>query len=189
MGRWIAAIVRDGAESALAHELSSEHSLEAYCPMHRRWRKLPKHIARKTGKSRELVQDALLLGYIFVRVDGESDLATLHGVKDVFGHVCTSSGPCFAREQDIHDLMAAEASGVHDVKLRAKHVRPRKSLEAMQQVLQAIDLTDVLGRTIRLTKGPFSGLSGEVTEVLGQAVRVQTERLPLTVSAGSFELA
>ena len=26
--------------------------------MHRRWRKLPKHIARKTGKSRELVQDA-----------------------------------------------------------------------------------------------------------------------------------
>ena len=157
--------------------------------MYRRWRKLPKHVARKTGKSRELVQDALLLGYIFVRVDGERDLATLHGVKDVFGHVRTSSGPCFAREQDIHDLMVAEASGVHDAKLRAKHVRPRQSLEAMQKVLAKMDLSDVLGRTIRLTKGPFSGLSGKVTEIVGQAVRVQTERLPLIVSAGSFELA
>ena len=157
--------------------------------MHRRWRKLPKHVARKTGKSRELVQDALLLGYIFVRVDDESDLAILHGVKDVFGHVRTSSGPCFAREQDIHDLMVAEASGVHDAKLRAKHVKPRQSLEAMQKVLAKMDLSDVLGRTIRLTKGPFSGLSGKVTEIVGQAVRVQTERLPLTVSAGSFELA
>ena len=157
--------------------------------MHRRWRKLPKHIARKTGKSRELVSDALLLGYIFVRVDDESDLAILHGVKDVFGHVRTSSGPCFAREKDINDLMEAEASGVHDAKLRAKHVRPRQKLEAMQQVLATMDLSDVLGRTIRLTKGPFSGLSGKVTEIMGQAVRVQTERLPLTVSAGSFELA
>lgn len=157
--------------------------------MYRRWRKLPKHVARKTGKSRELVQDALLLGYIFVRVDGESDLATLHGFKDVFGHVRTSSGPCFAREKDINDLMEAEASGVHDAKLRAKHVRPRKSLEAMQQVLATMDLSDVLGRKVRLTKGPFSGLSGEVTEIVGQAVRVQTERLPLIVSAGSFELA
>lgn len=157
--------------------------------MYRRWRKLPKHVARKTGKSRELVQDALLLGYIFVRVDGERDLATLHGVKDVFGHIRTSSGPCFAREQDIHDLMAAEASGVHDAKLRAKHVRPRKSLEAMQQVLATMDLSDVLGRNVRLTKGPFSEISGEVTEIVGQAVRVQTERLSLIVSAGSFELA
>ena len=182
--RWIAAIVKDGAEQALAQALSADHGLVSYCPMHRRWRSLPEHIARKTGKTRELVQDALLLGYIFVCVSGDEDLADMLAVKGVYGYVRTSSGACYAKDSDIEALKVAEASGKHDVRLK-----PAKALEAMKQAAAAIDLTDAVGRKVSIVKGPLTGLTAEVNRVIGQDVEVSTPMANVLISAGSFKLA
>lgn len=192
MGRWVAAIVRDGAETALAAELPSAIRAETYCPLHKRWRCLPKHIVRKTGRNRELIVGSLIEGYLFVRIEDDAQLAAMLAFKGVYGVVRTMNGPCFAREEDIEALKAAEASGFHDAKVRAKHIKPasdKQVAESMRVALRGLTLSDIKGRKVMLTSGPFSGMSGEVTEVNGDCVKVQTGALPITVSAGSFELA
>lgn len=174
MQRWLVAMVYDGGELALAASLHADHGIEAYAPAHRRWRKLAKHVARKEGRTRELVTDALLQGYLFVKLDMSDnfDLSRLLKVKGVFGVISTIHGPCFARDADIEAMREIERSGVHDAKLRAVHVRKpvAQISEQVRERLSALSLTDIVGKVVRLAEGPFKGMRGEVTEVRkGQA--------------------
>ena len=208
MGRWVAAIVRDGAEQALAFALA-ESGIESYCPLHRRWRKLPKHIARKTGRTRELVTDALLTGYLFVLIEASKDLAETSASKDVFGFVKTSAGLCFARASDIEALREIERSGIHNANQSTK--RPQglakgaaapvsmartaapsaaATLAAMLARLGAMSLTDLNGKCVRLSSGPFAGVAGVVERVddFGD-VKMTLNGFGLTAALAQVELA
>lgn len=200
LGRWVVATVRDGSEMALADELLSV-DIQAYCPIHQRWRKLPRHLARKTGKSRELIKDALLTGYLFVLIETSEDLATVHACKDVFGFVRTTAGPCFARASDIEALKEIERSGVHDARPRSRKERVKEfeaevsavcdsksQLDAMQDRLAAMRLTDLSGKTVRLTSGALCGAKGEVERIEFNMAHLRIGMLSVKADLSSIEL-
>lgn len=183
MDRWVVAMVKDGAELALAASLSADLGIEAYTPAHRRWRKLAKHVARREGRTRELVVDALLTGYLFAKVNmtDNRDIARLLEVKGVYGLIGTSRGPCFAREQDVEAMRLLEASGVHDVKVRASDVRkPAASVtEELRKRLHAMSLIDLVGKVVCIIEGPFKGLCADVQDVRNGFARLSTPNVSI----------
>jgi len=204
LARWVAAVVKDGSEQGLVSTLLDDHAIEAYCPLHKRWRKLPKHITRKTGKTRELITDALLTGYLFVKVETSGHLATVFGLKDVFGFVSTSAGPCFARASDIEALREIERSGIHDERRKTKaerikalelgsetkvEVAPKSTLDAMKEKLGSMVLVDLKGKTAKLVSGPLSGYTGTIERVDGDTTTLRVGSIAMTASLSSLELA
>lgn len=181
MDRWVVAIVKDGAELDLAASLSADLSLEAYAPAYRHWRKLAKHVARREGRTRELVVAALLTGYLFVKVNmaTNADILRLMEAKGVYGVISNSRGPCFARESDVEGMRAIEASGIHNVKVAASDVRKpvAKVTEEIRERLRALSLVDLVGKMVRLVDGPFTGLSGEVHDVRGGYAHMRINQL------------
>lgn len=180
-GLWIAASVKDGEETAVAAKIVESLGFESYCPQHSRWRKLPRHLARKEGRTRVLVRDALIPGYVFARVSRTEDIADVFGLKHVFGFVCTSSGPCFARDEVIDELRRTEQSGEFDVK-------PKIRVERMRQQVARLEMKDYAGKTVRLTNGPFAGLVGEVKRVRGGELTLTCEAFEMVVSSSQIEL-
>lgn len=178
--------MREGHETALASELLSAVS-DAYCPVYKRWRKLPRHIARKTGKTRELIVDALFTGYVFLKVESQNQLAAAFAHKDVFDFVKTSTGVCYARASDIETLREMERTKVHD-----QSPSPAlKIKEAMQKVLSAMVLSDYEGKTVKLTAGPLQGRLGVVgggDEQTGE-LKLIVEGWGVTAKVAQVELA
>lgn len=186
MTRWVAAIVREGQETTLASELLSFTS-DAYCPVYKRWRKLPRHIARKTGKSRELVVDALLPGYLFVQIQNDNQLAAAFAHKDVFDFVKTSTGVCYARASDIESLRDMERTKVHD----ETPAPALKVKQAMQERLALMTLADYQGKQVKLTAGPLQGRFGVVgggDEATGE-LKLIVEGWDVTAKVAQVELA
>lgn len=180
-GLWIAASVKDGEEVNVAKKIVETLGFESYCPMHSRWRKLPRHLARKEGRTRVLVRDALIPGYVFARVNTTEDIADVFGLKHVFGFVCTSYGPCFANDDVIDGLRKTEQSGEFDVK-------PKVRIERMRQQIAKLEMKDFAGKTVRLINGPFSGLVGEVKKVQGGELTLSCESFEMVVSSSQIEI-
>lgn len=199
--KWLVAIVKDGSELALAASLSADLGFDSYAPSYRRWRKLAKHVARKEGRTRELITDSLLLGYIFVRLDmsDNTDLAALLKVKGVYGVISNLRGPCYARDSDVESLRAIERSGIHDAKPRAAGVRrivevvvpasPKQVADAMRSRLENLNLVDMIGKVVSLTSGPFSGMCGKVAEVRGDHAKIDLSMLSVTAPLRSISLS
>lgn len=181
-------------------------NIEAYSPLHRRWRKLAKHVARKLGYSRELVTDALISGYLFVRVetDTNADLSAVLEVKEVYGFISNMHGVCYARDTDIETLRQIEASGVHDriedgpdedaVEVKAEEQAapvpvPTKAVtEALKESLAAMSLVDQVGRMVRINAGPLTGHVGKLEKVVGGSVKIDLVALSVDASAECVEL-
>ena len=186
MTRWVAAIVREGQETTLASELLNAVS-DAYCPVYKRWRKLPRHIIRKTGKSRELIIDALLPGYLFLKVEDQNQLAAAFHHKDVFDFVKTSSGVCYARSSDIESLRDMERSKIHD-ETPAPAIKVK---QAMQERIALLSLSDYQGKQVKLTAGPLQGRFGLVNGGDEQAgeLKLIVEGWDVTAKVAQVELA
>ena len=186
MSRWVAAIVRDGLEITLASELLGI-AHDTYCPVYKRWRKLPKHIARKLGKTRELITESLIPGYLFVSVSGPEQLAAVYKNKDVFDFVKTSTGVCYARDTDIQALRENEMSR----KAGASTKRlADKAKEELQQQLASLVMADYRGKTVKLTAGPLQGRFGVVNDGDEQSgeLKLVVEGWDVTAKVAQLEL-
>jgi transcription antitermination factor NusG len=172
--------VRFGEELDLCAKILLEAEVESYCPVYKRWRKLPKHIAVRSKQTRELVKTALLDGYIFVRCDGDEELSSVCQIKGVFGFISTSVGICYARDQDIEDLKLFE-KGVR------KREKPRDALERMKKVVADISIQDLAGKTVRMKDGPFKGFSGPVVQIVGEDVVIAGDKFDMTAKANQVE--
>jgi transcription antitermination factor NusG len=127
-----------------------------------RWRKLPKHLAKTHGKSKELISSVLFPCYIFVRVSNIGELAAVAGLRDVFGFISTEAGPCFASDKPIQSLRDQELLGLNDATDKGNSLRNSERLSNMVNGLKKLDLFDYLGKKVYLKEGPFKGASGIV---------------------------
>lgn len=172
----------------LAAELLSM-APDTYCPTYRRWRKLPKHIIRKTGRTRELIVDSMTPGYMFVNVETSHQLADVYAHRDVYGFVSTSLGVCFARDSDIKRLRELEmelASGSSaQSKRSAKQIR-----KELQEKIQNLSMADLEGKTVKMKDGPLVGRVGVVVgaQSSGNEVKIDMQGLEVTTKVDRIEL-
>ncbi len=150
----------------MAEELSTSHSLTSYCPSYTRWRRLPRHAARKQGRSRELVTDALLPGYVFVEVAGMADLREALSLDSVFGFISVAGDVCYARDADVEEIREAEASGIHNAKKRFRNnERKPTAAELLLEHIRQIFDASLCGASAEISDGPFKGKVGAVESV------------------------
>lgn len=172
----------------LAAELLGMAS-DTYCPTYRRWRKLPKHIIRKTGRSRELITDSMIPGYLFVNVEDSHQLADVYGHKDVHGFVSTSLGVCFARDSDIESLRELEKERASGSSAQSK--RSAKQIQAeMQDKVQNLSMADIQGKMVKMKDGPLVGRVGFVmgTQGASNEVQIDIQGLNVTTKVDRVEL-
>lgn len=161
MRNWVAVRVKDGLEQEISKSLVAEMSVDCYCPMMRRWVKLPRHLRVKEGRVRKLVETALLEGYIFAKIRPEAGfnecLSNIKSVKGVYGFVSTQRGVCLARDSDIEGVRDHERelrSGKRPVALASKEVSEK---------LAEVSFADAVGKSFKISDGPFQGIVGKVT--------------------------
>ena len=162
MRNWAVARVRSGCELQVCDEALSELSVEAYCPMFIRWRKLPKHIAKARGKTKELVKSVLFPGYVFVRIDELNELSRVAALREVFGFVSAGADICFADGSSVQTLKSMEVLGRNDDTVQGRKLRDSERLELMVEELQKISLRDWMGKSVRVAEGLFKGAFGVV---------------------------
>lgn len=189
MGRWAVAIVKGGSEGPISEELCSLE-IQSYFPMYKKWRKLPKHLAKKRGKLREIVSFPLLHGYMFTKVDSANSVRAILGTKDVYGFIRTANSICFARDNDIAEFRQAVESGKYDDTRTIEEAR----IDMLREKFNMINLFDLKGESVRITDGFFSGRNARVEEVSknlreaklefnGAKIVVGLEQLQLSVGA------
>jgi transcription antitermination factor NusG len=193
LGRWAVANLRYDCEEAVASSLQG-NGISTYLPMHVRWRKLPKHEARKQGVTRELVSSALIPGYLFVEVQTSYDIAATFGHKDVFGFISTRHGICFIKDEDIESLREAEASKVHDAKQKKLAVKAEapaviQVICPVREKLKSMGLGSLMGQSIILSSGPFAGQTGTVSKDEGLSVSVDIMSMKVTAPLSQIQLA
>ena len=149
--------------------------IETYCPIHKRWRKLPKHIAHKTGRTRELVETAVLRGYLFLSAQDQEALAAVYSNKRVFGFVSNNDRICLASPKDISDMQAIEA------RVKSGLLSARQATQMIQDVAAKIDMSGYKGQRVRMLAGAFKGL-----DFLVESIFNSTEELLL--ASGGFGL-
>ena len=163
MRDWVVARVRSGSELDVCSDASIMLGLESYVPQFVRWRKLPKHLAKQRGKSKEMVSSILFPCYIFLRIKSQNCLSAIVGLRDVFGFISTDQGVCLADSKDILALKAREQLGANDDTEQGRRLRAAEQHRAMAEAA-SIQLMDLTGRTVMLNVGPLAGFSGKVTE-------------------------
>jgi transcription antitermination factor NusG len=163
--RWAVAKIRSGREAEVCEELGDALSVEAYCPMFVRWRKLPKHLAKSRGKTKELVRSVLFPSYIFVRIEDLRQLSSIAALRDVFGFVSSGLETCFADDRDIQTLKSQEVLGRNDDTMQGKRLRDSERLDLMIKQTQSLGMTDWLGKKVYVKDGPFKDATGVVERV------------------------
>ena len=186
--------VRSGSEARICEEVEQELGLSTYLPQFVRWRKLPKHLAKKQGKNKELVTSILLPCYAFIKVETVQCVTRIKAVRDVFGFISTDAGVCYARDEDIKALMMQEASGINNETEQGRKLRlARDAAKAHDHGAFSLSLQDYTGKMVRLTSGPFEGVTGVVTyhKVKQDKLIVEhsTTGISFTLDADQVELA
>ena len=177
--------VRSGTEVAVCEEIGLSLGLQAYCPMFTRWRKLPKHIAKKRGKSKELIRTVLFPCYIFVRIETLACVSRVKSLRDVLGFISTGYGPCFASEEDVQALRSQETLGMNDETEQGRKLRNAERLRSMTETASKMELQDLTGCVVRLISGLFAGKVGSVLEHdrTDNVIKLDIGRIPVLVSA------
>lgn len=179
---------------ALSAQVQEELGVESYCPVHRRWRKLPKHMARKQGCSRELVESALITGYLLVALERTEEAAEVRALDDVYGFIMNDQGICFARDADIELLRFVEASKIHDDRTKplvAKREALQGGLSSLLSRLGADSPGEVAGQPVVLSFGPLQGFKGTIKSLSadGSELSLLVNGLDVKADARHVELA
>lgn len=182
--------VRSGTEIAVCEEIGSSLGLEAYCPMFARWRKLPKHIAKKRGKSKELIRTVLFPCYIFVKITSLECVTRIKGLRDVLSFISTGHGPCLASEEDVQALRYQESLGINDETEKGRKLRNADRLRSMTETASKMELQDLKGCVVRMMSGLFAGKVGSVLQYdkTDNVVKLDIGRISVTVSAESVSV-
>lgn len=175
-------------EIPLATELLSV-APDTYCPTYRRWRKVAKHVARKTGRKRELVVDSMTPGYLFVLIEDSYQLASVYAHKDVFGFVSTSVGVCFARSADIDALRELERERASNSSGQAS-AKKSKIQAKIKEMVENLSMIDIKGKMVKMKDGPLVGRVGFVVDADKKSglVKIEIEGVDVKTKVESVEV-
>lgn len=162
---WIVLSVLSGSEMKTASGITESGLFECYCPTRKTWLRLPRHIAKKEGRSRRLIESPLLNGYVFGKVQYEDlDLFRLKlKFKELFGPMRSIAGNVYARDEDVETLKALQSQGRFDADNDSKSDLKMR-------------VEDYVGRSVMVISGLFEGLEGEVVSAKGNTVQIDAER-------------
>lgn len=182
-------MVLSGTERATAGRISSLPDTEGYCPLHTKWRKLPKHQRSNRTSSRVKVTAPLFPGYVFALPrEPELQASAICRVKGVIGIVRTEDGMCYAPDEHIALIKDLEARGKYDAQYNAE----------MRAEARKLRLEDCIGKSVTITEGSMAGYRGVVLSAQPGEVKVELDSnlneevnrtLPsVSVRAGCFRL-
>lgn len=153
---WLVLRTKYGEEAAVAASLSSGLGIEAYCPLFQKWRKLPKHIAKSRGTSRELIQVPLLTGYVFILAERMPELP-FELSRKIYGPLVMAGRLCYATDAEVDALRAhQESEGV-----------------ALEHIVRDIDPQSLVGKLLAVSHGPLAGLKFKAAGVRAGGVVVE----------------
>lgn len=170
---WFVANAASGSEERVASQFSDAFGEDCYCPMFRKWRKLPKHKIHILGRSRVLISTALLPGYFFLRSTVDYGAISKVHTKGFFGVLKAFDKPLFAKDGEIQALKSAEHRGVYDDLPESSAISPRT----------------IVGMLIEMTSGPLSGERAKVVSQSKNSLRVSVRGLEITLENSKYKLA
>ena len=169
---WLVLRTKYGEEAAVAASLASDLAIDAYCPLFSKWRKLPRHIAKSRGQSRELIQVPLITGYVFARCERlpslPADLA-----RKVYGPLVLAYRLCYASDHEVEILRGHQ---------EAKEARP-------EHIVRDIDPQSLVGQLIAVSGGPLAGLKFKAAGVRAGGVLVEQGAFKAVVPVHQVRLA
>lgn len=178
-------MVLSGTEQQTADALDLLPEVEAFAPMRLAWRRLPKHRRARMRCSHERVKYPLFRGYVFVMLSEQSAVSAVFRNKNVIGAVRTEHGLCYAKEEEMRRIISACRNGDYDDKRQLQRQTRRTAPDASL----ALQLSDYVGKTIKITKGALEGMVATVQSVDETGLMIgQTLSASIKVDFGNVEL-
>lgn len=180
---WAALVIRFGCEAEVEKEFRLV-GVDYFSPKHTKWRKLPKHRARKEGRTRELVVTELTPGYIFIRGTAAGIAAIVNSHRYIVDIVRIGEDVCWARDGEMDAFRQACESGLFDD--IQKQAEPKQEVKPVEPVEIPRDLQSFLNKFVKVKTGPLKGLTGRVKEVRGKALLLDGQ-VKVALSASQVE--
>lgn len=144
--KWYAMRSVSGKEAKLKEYIEAECKHNPLLAQHVSQVLLPmeKHAALRNGK-RVVKEKVALPGYLFVEADLVGDTAhTLRFMPNCLGFLGGLDNPTPVRQQDINRMVGAAEE---------------------TELIEEIDIPYIVGETVKVNDGPFSGFTGLIEEV------------------------